>query len=71
VFRVPSNAEHSISPERQGLLERCIGKVLRVERIDQFGALELHVLDDGSQAPDRYHHIVLIEPQYVEPVSTK
>ena len=69
VFRVPSNADHSVSPERQELLQRCTGNVLRVERIDEFGALELHVLDDGTQAPDRYHHVVLIEPQYVEPVA--
>jgi hypothetical protein len=69
IFRVPLNADHAVSPERQELLQRCVGKVLRVERIDAFGALELHVLDDGTQAPDRYHHIVLIEPQYAEPVA--
>ena len=45
------------------------GKVLRVEGIDDFGGLELHVLDDGTQAPDRYHHTVFIEPQYAEPVA--
>jgi hypothetical protein len=66
IFRAPSNADHTVSPERQELLQRCVGKVLRVQRIDAYGALELHVRDDGSQAPDRYHHIVLIEPQYVE-----
>jgi hypothetical protein len=66
ILRVPSNAAHSVSPERQELLQRCVGKVLCVEKVDEFGALELHVLDDGTQSPDRYHHIVLVEPQYVE-----
>jgi hypothetical protein len=69
IFRVPLNADHSVSPERQELLQRCVGKVLRVEGIDAFGALELHVRDDGSQATDRCHHIVLIEPEYVERAS--
>lgn len=69
VVCVPLNADHSVSPERQLLLERCIGKVLRVERIDEFGALELHVLRDGTQAPDRFYKVVLVEPQYVEPVT--
>jgi hypothetical protein len=68
VFRVPLNTDHSVSPERQELLQRCVGNVLRVEGVDEFGALELHVLGDGSQAPDRHHHIVIIEPQYAEPV---
>jgi hypothetical protein len=37
IFRVPLNADHSVSPERQELLQRCVGKVLRVEGIDAFG----------------------------------
>lgn len=69
VVGVPSNADHSVSPERQVLLERCVGKVYRVERIDAFGSIELHVLDDGSQAPGGYHNIVFIDPQYLEPVA--
>lgn len=70
IFRVPSNTEHSVSPEREELLQRCVGKILRVEKIDSFGALELHVLDDGSQASDLHHHIVFIDPDYVEPATT-
>jgi hypothetical protein len=66
IFRVPLNADHSVSKERQDLLQRCVGKTLRVEGLDEFGALELHVLDDGNQALDRHHHIVFVEPQYAE-----
>lgn len=69
VFRVPLNADHSVSPERQALLERCVGNVLRVEKVDEFGSLELYVLDDGTQAPDSHHHIVFVESQYAEPVT--
>ena|SRR5215472_3095098 len=70
IFRVPSDAEHSVSPERADLLQRCVGKILRVENIDSFGALELHVIDDGSQASDPRHHIVFIDPDYVEPATS-
>jgi hypothetical protein len=66
MVQVPLEMERSISRERQELLQRCVGKVLRVESIDEFGGLGLHVLDDGTQAPDRYHHIVYIEPKYAE-----
>ena len=61
---MPLNADHSVSPERQELLQRCVGHILRVEAINEFGALELHVRDDGTQASDQTHHIVLVEPEY-------
>jgi hypothetical protein len=55
--------------DTQKLLRRCAGKLLRVQGIDEFGALELHVLDDGSQAPGPNHHIIYLEPQYAEPLT--
>jgi hypothetical protein len=36
----------------QKLFARCVGQELVVQDIDQYGELELHVLDDGSQATD-------------------
>jgi hypothetical protein len=69
ILRVPLNADHSVSPERQELLQRCVGRVLRVDAINDFGALELHVRDDGTQASNRTHHIVLVEPEYAEPAA--
>lgn len=69
VLLLPLDFERSLSPESQILYRRCVGKVLRVERVDEFGSLELHVMDDGSQSPDRSHHIIFIGPKCVEPVS--
>lgn len=66
---LPIELERSMSPERRALFQRCAGKILRVESIDSFGSLELHVLDDGSQSPDSRHHVLFVEPQYVERVA--
>ena|ERR1051326_3828937 len=68
VLQLPLEVERSMPKEREELFQRCAGKVLRVENIDMFGALEVHVLDDGTQAPDRSHHILFVEPKYVEAV---
>ena len=65
---LPIELERFMSPERRELFQRCAGQILRVEAIDSYGSLELHVLDDGSQSPDRHHHILFIEPQHVERV---
>lgn len=69
VLQVPFEVERSMPMETRELFQRCVGKVLRVENIDEFGGLEVHVLNDGTQAPDRYHHIVYIEPKYAEVVA--
>ena len=66
---LPLDVERGLPDDRKELLRKCAGKVLRVEGIDQFGGLELHVLDDGTQSPDNYHHIIFVEPQYVELVN--
>jgi hypothetical protein len=69
ILLLPTDLERSMSPERRELFQRCAGKVVKVEGVDRFGALELHVQDDGSQSPDRPHHVLFIEPQYVERVT--
>jgi hypothetical protein len=69
VLLLPPDLERTMSIERQELFRRCVGKVLRVEGIDSFGSLELHVFDDGNQSPDHHHHILFIEPKYVELVT--
>ena len=61
-------AEHAMTKERSEVFRRCTGKIFRVDGVDQFGALELHVLNDGSQSPDRYDHILYVDPQFAEPV---
>ena len=66
VLQVPLEAERALPGETRELFQRCVGNVLRVERIDEFGALEVHVLENGAQAPDRHHHILFIDPQYAE-----
>jgi hypothetical protein len=66
VLPVPLEVERAMSTESRELFLRCVGKVLRVERINEFGAVEVHVFDDGTQAPDRHHHVVFIDPQYAE-----
>jgi hypothetical protein len=66
VLLLPPDLERTMSIERQELFRRCVGKVLRVEGVDAFGALELHVLDDGTQSPDRFRHVLFVEPKYVE-----
>ena len=63
VLQVPLEAERALPGETRELFQRCVGNVLRVERIDEFGALEVHVLENGAQAPDRHHHILFIDPQ--------
>jgi hypothetical protein len=67
VQMIPPELERSLPEERREALRRCAGRVLRVEGIDEFGGIELHVLDDGTQSPDRNHHIFFIGPQYLEP----
>lgn len=66
VLRVPPDVERFMPPETQELFRRCVGQVLRVEGFDDYGGLELLVLDDGSQAPSHGHHTIWIEPEYVE-----
>jgi len=70
VLLLPPDLERTMSNERQELFRRCVGKVLRVEGFDSFGSLELHVLDDGTQSPDRLHHVLFIEPKYLELVTS-
>lgn len=65
---LPPEMERSMPEDRWKLFQRCTGKVLRVEGIDEFGGVELHVLDDGTQSPDRSHHVLFIEAQYLDPV---
>jgi hypothetical protein len=69
VLLLPPDLERTLSIERQELFRRCIGKPLRVESVDAFGALELHVLDDATQSPDCFHHVLFVEPKYVDLVS--
>jgi len=63
---LPPDVERSMPETQREVLRRCGRKVLRVEGIDEFGAVELHLLEDGSQSPDRAHHIFFIEAQYLE-----
>jgi hypothetical protein len=63
VLGVPSDSERPV------VFSRCVGKILRVESIDEYGFLELLVRDDGSQAPDHQHNVFFVEPQYVELVN--
>jgi hypothetical protein len=51
VLRVPPSVAQLPAPSQE-LFARCVGQVLLVQDIDQHGELELHVLDDGTQAPD-------------------
>jgi hypothetical protein len=69
VMLLPLEVERTMPEDRRALFRRCAGKVLRVESVDEFGGLELHFLDDGTQSPDRYHHVLFVEPQWVEPAS--
>lgn len=70
VLLLPFDEEECVSSERRELYRRCAGNVLRVEAIDEFGSLELHVLDDGSQSPDRLHNVLYLDPKYAEPAQT-
>ena len=64
---LPLELERELTEERRQLFRRRVGKILRVESVDEFGVIELHVLDDGSQSPDPLHHVLFLEPQYAEP----
>ena len=66
---LPLGAERTMSKERCELFRRCTGKVFRVDGTDAFGALEIHVLNDGSQSPERYDHILYVDPEFAEPAS--
>ena len=57
-------------PEVRDCLRGMLGRVLRVEEIDDQGAeplLEINVYPDGSQAPDYCHDTVWLEFELVEP----
>jgi hypothetical protein len=69
VLQAPPDMEPSMPKETRTLIQRCVGKVLRVEGIADFGGLELLVLEDGTQAPDHCHHTIFIEPEHVEIVT--
>ena len=69
VLKVPPDVGRYMPQDTQELFLRCVGQVLRVEGIDDYGGLELLVLDDGTQAPDHCHHTIFIEPEYVELVT--
>jgi hypothetical protein len=69
VLLLPPDLERTMSKERQELFRRCVGKVLRIAAVDGLGVIELHVLDDGTQSPERHHHVLFIGPKYVELVT--
>ena len=55
--------------ETREIFRASVGHVLRIERFDDNGYLELNVMDDGSQAPDYCQHTIWIEPEFVEPAN--
>jgi len=52
----------------RSLFAKCVGKVLRIDGFNQYGELELHVLDNGTQDPGCCHHTIWIEPECVEAI---
>ena len=69
MVEVPPDVELLLPAETQELYRRCIGQVLRVERFNDYGELEVLVCEDGSQAPDHSHHTISIDPDYAKLVS--
>ena len=60
-----------VDKETAEFFERCLGKVFRVEKIDELGQLELWATEKGNRktALGPNSHWIWIEPQYVEPFS--
>ena len=59
--------------ETRQIFQRCVGQILRVDGFDDYGHLELNVMDDGSQCAagetktaDHCFHRIWIEPEFVE-----
>lgn len=69
VLQVPPSVEQQMPQETRELFRRCVGQLLRIDGIDDYGHLELNVMDDGSQAPDYCHHTIWIEREFVESAS--
>ena len=66
VLRVPPEVDRLMPEETREIFRRCVGQVLCIDSFDDYGHLELNVLDDGSQAPNGCHHTIWIEPECVE-----
>jgi hypothetical protein len=66
VRSMPLEVERSMSNERRELLRNCVGKELRVESVDEFGSVDLYVLDNGTQAPDRSQHVIFVDQEHVD-----
>lgn len=65
ILRVPLAVQRQMPEQIRQLFRRCVGKVLRIEDIDEHGHLELWVMQNGSQAPDCTKHTIWIEPRHV------
>jgi hypothetical protein len=61
--------DNPVDKDTARFFERCLGKTFRVEDFDEYGQLELWVMEDGSQAPDSLAHTIWIEPEYAEPTT--
>ncbi len=66
VLQVPLEVERDMPAARRDLFQRCVGRVLRVEGTDEFGGLEVHVKDDGTQADEQPYHVLFVDPQYAQ-----
>ena len=69
VLRVPPSVEEQMPNETCQIFRRCVGQILRIDGFDDYGHLELNVMDDGSQCADYCSHTIWIEPKFVERVS--
>ena len=69
VLRVPPSVDEQMPEETRQIFRRCVGQILRIDGFDDYGHLELNVMDDGSQAPDHCDHSIWIELEFVEYVN--
>ena len=58
-----------VDKETVEFIERCLGKVFRVEGFDEHGQLELWATEKGNRkkALGLNSHWIWMEPEYVEP----
>ncbi len=61
--------DNPVDKETAEFIERCLGKVFRVESLDEYGQLELWATEKGNRKKvlGGYMHWIWMEPEYVEP----
>jgi hypothetical protein len=68
VTGVPADVE-TMPDETRRLFARIVGRVLRVDDVNEWGDLVLNVRDDGSQAPNCDEHTLWLSPAFAELVT--